>query len=85
VSEAIADHKKASAKAGDVLLPVNVENTADLGSRLRLAHSEETVKKLRAALVQHEAVHEATIQLRQSSLSCFERRGLIYGVNACPL
>ena len=59
LSEAIADHKKSSAEAGDVLLPVNVENTADLGSRLRLAHSEEALKKLRAALVQHEAVHEA--------------------------
>jgi len=58
LSEAIADHKGSSAEAGDALLPVNVENTADLGTRLRLAHSEAAVKKLKATLVQHEALHE---------------------------
>jgi len=35
-----------------------MDDTADLGARLRLAHSEEAVNELRATLVQHEALHK---------------------------
>jgi|HubBroStandDraft_6_1064221.scaffolds.fasta_scaffold601574_2 hypothetical protein len=59
LSEAIADREKSFAAAGDALLPVNTADTADLGNRLHLAHSEQAVHELRATLVKHEAAHKA--------------------------
>lgn len=55
--EAETERAELSAKAGKALQPVNMENTADLGSTLRLALSVEAVNGLKTNLAQHEASH----------------------------
>ena len=51
--EAESDHKVASLDAGDSPQP-NLESTSDLGTRLRVAQSQEAIRKLRATLATHQ-------------------------------
>src|SRR4030095_375779 len=52
--EAESDHKVASLGAGDSPQPINLESTSDLGTRLRLAQSQEARKKFRGTVATHQ-------------------------------